>query len=269
MVVVALLSLIVLALMAVFDSTQKAFRASITQTDLLEGGRAAMDLMANDVRLMSGARDGTGVNFYANTNANYQPMIQPLTADSHCLTNVLEKFFILQRENLTWTGVGYAVRVTPTNLFSLYRFSMSTNVSASAPLALYNQFTNDVYFGAWDRTNGMSLLMDGVVSLTARAYDVSGAWLTTTNVFIQNGVTNFIPKYTQFFPPGWGEVGLCMTNDALPAAVEIQMNVFEDQELRRAEGRPDPFAYLSNRVGQVHVFRQRIVVPNVDRSVYQ
>ena len=46
LVVMALLSLIVLALMAVFNSTQTAFRASVTQTDILEAGRAAMDLIA-------------------------------------------------------------------------------------------------------------------------------------------------------------------------------------------------------------------------------
>ena len=42
LVVVSLLSLIVLALMAVFSSTQKAFRSAVTQTDVLEGGRAGM-----------------------------------------------------------------------------------------------------------------------------------------------------------------------------------------------------------------------------------
>ena len=45
MVVVVLLSLIVIALMAVFNSTQSAFRASVTQTDVLESGRAAMDMI--------------------------------------------------------------------------------------------------------------------------------------------------------------------------------------------------------------------------------
>ena len=40
LVVVVLMSLIILALMAVFNSTQTAFRASLTQTDVLEGGRA-------------------------------------------------------------------------------------------------------------------------------------------------------------------------------------------------------------------------------------
>ena len=40
LVVVVLMSFIILALMAVFNSTQAAFRASITQTDVLEGGRS-------------------------------------------------------------------------------------------------------------------------------------------------------------------------------------------------------------------------------------
>ena len=49
LVTLALLSLIVLALMTVFNSTQNAFRASLTETDILESGRTlayAKDLFA-------------------------------------------------------------------------------------------------------------------------------------------------------------------------------------------------------------------------------
>ena len=53
LVVLGLLSLIVYALMAVFASTQRAFRASLTQTDTLEGGRAVMDLIASDLQTMA------------------------------------------------------------------------------------------------------------------------------------------------------------------------------------------------------------------------
>jgi len=53
MMVVALLTLIMVALMSVFSSTQTAFRASITQTDVLEGSRAAMDLLTSDLRQMA------------------------------------------------------------------------------------------------------------------------------------------------------------------------------------------------------------------------
>ena len=48
MVVMTLLSLIVLALMQVFSATQRAFRASVTQTDVLEGGRAVTSLIGAD-----------------------------------------------------------------------------------------------------------------------------------------------------------------------------------------------------------------------------
>src|SRR4051812_28901116 len=66
MVVVTLLSLIVLALMAVFNSTQQAFRASITQSDVLEGGRSAIDFMATDLRAISpsGVNNTNDVHFY-------------------------------------------------------------------------------------------------------------------------------------------------------------------------------------------------------------
>ncbi len=75
MVVMALLSLIVFALMAVFNSTQAAFRASVTQTDVLESGRAAMEMITTDLRAMSPSLESSNrntqfstVNFYAGTN---------------------------------------------------------------------------------------------------------------------------------------------------------------------------------------------------------
>jgi prepilin-type N-terminal cleavage/methylation domain-containing protein len=53
LVVVVLMSLIVLALMAVFNSTQAAFRASLTQTDVLEGGRSVIGLVKADLEGMT------------------------------------------------------------------------------------------------------------------------------------------------------------------------------------------------------------------------
>jgi type II secretory pathway pseudopilin PulG len=130
MVVVTLLSLIVLALMAVFNSTQQAFRASITQSDVLEGGRAALDFMAGDLRAISPSRvnNTNDVHFYVavtNYTTTPSPLYQTLVASSIQRTNVLENFFILNRGNLdgvpTWFGVGYAVSTnqSPGALYSL------------------------------------------------------------------------------------------------------------------------------------------------------
>ncbi len=150
MVVMVLLSLIVLALMAVFDSTQTAFRAGVTQTDVLESGRATMDLMAADVRIMapSYGRFNTtngAVNFCAYVNDVSVPLVQPLTASSQKRTNVLERIFVLSRNNVngqdTWTGTGYVVDTgSTTSINPLYRFSASTNAGAADPSVLFNDF---------------------------------------------------------------------------------------------------------------------------------
>src|ERR1700679_302449 len=85
--VVTLLSLIVLVLMTVFNSTQSAFRTGVTQTDVLEGGRVAMDMIVSDLKVMTpsgsfsnSAQSFPAANFFAAANGdnNYQPLIQSL-----------------------------------------------------------------------------------------------------------------------------------------------------------------------------------------------
>jgi prepilin-type N-terminal cleavage/methylation domain-containing protein len=267
MVAMALLALIVIALMAVFTTTQTAFRASITQTDVLEGGRAAMDLMAGDLKLMSASRgtNNGAVNFYANTNnLNYTPLQQQLVGSisGNERVNILEKFFILSRENQTWTGVGYAVDNSSSSAINpLYRFSMSTNVAASDPLVLYRIFTNGLFASSpW--TN-MSHLIDGVVDLRVHAFDNNGTLMTNGYTFGQP----ITVKNVLFLPTTFGENGFYMFSNALPASVEIEMATVEDQTLRRAEVLG--FSSLTNEAGKVHVFRQRVSIPNVDPAAYQ
>ena len=275
MVVMTLLSLIVLVLMAVFNSTQAAFRAGVTQAGVLEGGRAAMDVMAGDLRTMApsyGRFDITNgaVNFYA-AAPGYAPLVQSLVASSpsQSRTNVQEQIFILSRQNQTWTGVGYVVVTNSPqgDLDSLYRFTATTNVQAGGDPArmLFNIFTNA-------SVAGMSHLMDGVVSLTVRAYDVNGYQMTNTYQFDGgHPVTNNNVHY--YFPPVGGQIGFAMFSNTLPASVEIEMGVLEDRALQRAESLsvspPAQASYLAQQAGAVHVFRQRVSIPNVDPSAYQ
>ena len=290
LVTITLLSLIVLALMAVFNSTQTAFRASITQTDVLEGGRAAMDVMTSDLRQMAPSRGYYSsndfinlngfvyptdpVNFYVNTNSN-EPLIQPLLAspDNQQRTNVLEDFFVLSRGNLNghpaWIGVGYAVDpVDPTspNLNALYRFYMTTNVAAASPQTLFTNFTRAVLTGA---ITNWSHLLDGVVDLRVHAYDTNGVWMTNGYTF---GYTN-IPKNTLLLPSALGETGFLMFSNTLPASAEIELGVLEDRTLQRAETWPNGSLaqsnYLAQQAGKVHIFRQRVAILNVDPSAYQ
>jgi prepilin-type N-terminal cleavage/methylation domain-containing protein len=287
LVVVSLLSLIVLALMTVFNSTQSAFRTGVTQTDVLEGGRAAMDLMVSDLKTMtpSGGTNNGAVNLFTSDNSYnyyfvaapslaYAPLLQSLpgvTDTTTQRTNLLNYFFFLSRQNTKWIGIGYAVDSTNSSpLYPLYRYYAETNISQS-PVVLFNGFINYVYNGQW--TN-MSHLIDGVVDLRLRAYDPNGIWLTNGYAYLQP-VTVKNVQFFQFSPqvlPSTRELGLAFFSNAIPASVELQMGVLEDRPLQRASSLPIQSAqsnYLSQQAGQVHVFRQRVILPNVDPTAYQ
>jgi type II secretory pathway pseudopilin PulG len=268
LIVVSLMSLIVLALMAVFSSTQRAFRAAVTQTDVLEGSRAAVDLMASDLRGLtpSGGNYGGAVNFSSLANNNiYSPLLQSLpgaTASTQ-RTNLLNYFFVLSRENTKWIGVGYVVDNTnSSNLYPLYRFYGETNLQSN-PAYIFQNFHDAVAFSQW---GSLSHIMDGVVHLTVRAYDTNGMW-----------INNFLQPYTnnvQYFPspPDYGEAQFYMYSNMVPASVELELGVIEDSTLQRAESLPNSALraqYLADKSGVVHLFRQRVSIPNVDPTAYR
>ena len=50
------------------------------------------------------------VNFYLYfNNSATPPLVQSLVGSTQQRTNVVESFFILSRDNQTWSGVGYVV----------------------------------------------------------------------------------------------------------------------------------------------------------------
>ncbi len=278
LVVVSLLALIVLALMDVFSSTQRAFRASVTQSDVLEGSRAAMELITSDLRGMtpSGGVYGGDVNFFSISNGyanlNYTPLAQDLPGGSIKRTNLLNFFFILGRENTRWIGTGYVVDTTNSNpLYPLYRYHGELNISQS-PRILFTNFIGQITSGQW--TN-MSHIMDGVVHLVVRPFDLNGVWMT--NGYDLRTMTP--PAFSYFDAPFGHEMNFYFFGNAVPASVELQLGVVEDRALSRAESLPDnvPAAppndrrslYLAGQSGAVHIFRQQVNIQNVDRSAYQ
>jgi type II secretory pathway pseudopilin PulG len=279
LVVVSLLSLIVLALMAVFSTTQRAFRSAVTQTDVLEGSRAAVDLIAADLRTITPSGGvsnfNTGpVNFFSMDNYSYpsmaySPLFQSLPPGDTNRMNVLNYFFVLGRENTEWVGIGYAVNSTNISpLYPLYRFYARTNISSS-PRTLFNLFLSTVSQGQWTNNN-MSHVMDGVVHLVVRAYDPSGYCLTNGYGFNQKRPDNVSYSAPAWKP--WGEIGFYFYNNVVPASVELEMGVMEDSTLARAESLSANYSaqsnYLAGQSGAVHLFRQRVTIPNVDPTAY-
>ncbi|HEX3625731.1 MAG TPA: prepilin-type N-terminal cleavage/methylation domain-containing protein [Verrucomicrobiae bacterium] len=293
LVTLVLLSMIVLALMAVFSGIQRAFRASLTQTDTLEGGRAVMDLIANDLETMTPANWQTNIspinnspspNYYAPVNffvaeqsfvvpSPPTPLFQPLLSSptSQMRTNILENIFILSKGNISgvpsWIGTGYSVttNLADGTLYPLYRFYMATNAAAgpAGEAGLFAQYHAFQY----TNTGEWSHLMDGVVNLTARAYDTNGVWMT-------NGYVNpqaFHVRFVSFIPQTNGITECFFYSNAIPASVQIELGTLEDHTLRHAESLsgPNQNSYLSNAGSQVHVFRQRIWIRNMDPTAYE
>jgi prepilin-type N-terminal cleavage/methylation domain-containing protein len=298
MVVLVLLSLIVFALMAVFNGTQRALRLSLTQTDSLEGGRAVMDLIADDLASMtpSGGIDNVffnnatvppriipacPVNFSAAVTAfplfPPSPLVQSLlgSPDNAQRTNILENIFILSKANIngvsSWIGTGYAVNTNLADgtLYPLYRFYMATNASAGFPAETnlffaYNQFqfTNSA---VW------SHLMDGVVNLTMQTYDTNGVFMTNGYYAYVSGVP-FIPVQNAAFVANGGGFTTCFFfSNAVPASVQVILGTLEDRTLQHAEslngfGQSN---YLAGAAGQVHLFSRRVWIRNLDPTAYQ
>ena len=274
LVVVSLLSLIVLALMAVFSSTQRAFRSAVTQTDVLEGSRETMDLITTDLRGLTpsdGVSNGA-VNFFVVANYNYstayQPLVQSLPGSTATRANLLNYFFVLGRNNTTWTGTGYIVDTTSANpLYPLYRFYAQTN-TVNSPLTLYSLFVNQIKQPQWStNSNFFSHLVDGVVHLTVRGYDPNGNWINGFNPTYTNTIN------TLYYSNAYGEAQYVMFSNAVPASVELELGVLEDRPLARAESLSQNYTaqtnYLAQQAGAVHLFRQRVTIPNVDPTAYQ
>jgi type II secretory pathway pseudopilin PulG len=268
--VVALLSLIVIALMAVFNSTQSAFRASVTQADVLEGGRAAMDLIGQDLKqaAYTGVNQTNVPNFYVFTSPN-APLIQSLIPDGQPRTNVLEEFFFLTRQNQTWNGIGYFVATNADGSVllgwpsgdsgSLYRFEESLPV-AQNPKQLFSDFQKLI--NGYNTNNNCSKLLDGAIGFKIRMFNTNGFWLTST----VNSNLLVSPDFRA------GEYDYQYYSNALPVTVEIEMATLEDRVLQHAASILDPVIrsnYLSQQAGKVHVFRQRDSIPNVDPAAYQ
>jgi len=276
LVVVALLSVIILGLILMFDQTQKAFRAGMTQTDVLEGGRAATELISRELSQMTPANQAQGVNFYAFV-PRFDPLLQPLPgtvalpgSQSSYRTNLMEEMFFLTKENQKWTGIGYRVSDPLGGVGTLYRYETNVSVISGDPAVLYTNWValppNDIPLSR------MSRVLDGVVHFKVRAYDTNGFWVNNT---INSKIISNAPSGSYSLPGyyAFNEVPeLFFLNDALPAYVEFELGVLEQRVLRKADSIPSAAArrtYLQQQAGHVHVFRLRVPVRNVNPSAYR
>jgi len=287
LVVVALMSVIVLGLLAMFDQTQRAFHLGMNQTDVLESGRIATDILVRDLEQVTPTGRTNAVNFYAAVIDSYGPppyaqpypyvptlqLLPSQTGNSVWRTNVLEDLFFVTRENQTWSGIGYYVRTNGAYLTgwgpvgALYRFE--TNNTARQfeqnPAMLWSAY---YYSTNYPPGTNVSKILDGVVDFQVRAYDLNGNWINTFNTNVSFNVRSY--SYPYSFAPD--HYDYFFYSNTVPAYVEVEVGVLEQQTWERYQSIPDYNAqtnYLSLHAGNVHLFRERVPIRNVDPSAYQ
>src|SRR4051812_2198799 len=110
MVAVALMGLIVVVLYNVFNQTQRALRASVNQVDVLESGRAAMEVISRDLVGLGAFTPANGTNLAVELLPDPIPAtIQEDINGAPLRTNILQDIFFLSRLNKEWIGTGYRV----------------------------------------------------------------------------------------------------------------------------------------------------------------
>jgi hypothetical protein len=303
LVTISLLSFIVLGLLMMFNQTQRAFRGSMNQVDVQESGRIVIDMLARELEQASPSKlepvylNGVPVyettNFFSELAYNFPaPLQQGLPGGTYNRMNIVQHFFFLTRHNQEWIGTGYAViQHGGAHVGSLYRFTWTNR----PPFATYN--LNGVFREELSKAliaaqnnlpiNNLSRVADGIVHLRLRPVAINGQPMLPTGnsnmVYrLPNGFYNYV-KNTY----GAGrmvdnlmldQVDSYFVNDAMPAMVELELGVLEPNVLARYKAMqmgpgitddPAQRNYLSNRVANVHIFRQRIPIRNVDTSVYQ
>ena len=330
LVTAALLSFIIIGLVAMFGQTQRAFTQSLTDVDLLENGRATMDLIVRDLAEVAPSDISNAVNFYVEIPQPGRPIYTPpllqalpgTVSPPQLRVNYLQPFYFLSHPNemwpdRTWTETGYYVvpDAPGVGIGTLYRYA-ATNVVPPVPTLPAGYPGNPLTPSHWGNSflNALNTLRtdaspvpanaplstvtrvaEGVVHLSVRLFATNGFPIVSSVNPLMYGYTAFVAGYwtnidnvatyvtnaqpilqaTNHLNLGCPDHydGCWFLSNALPACVELELGILESQTYQRykAIALDNPAAgaaFLSNHVAQVHLFRQRVPIHNVDPSAY-
>ena len=240
MVSVTLLAVIMIGLLSMFQHTQRALHVAVTQSDVFENIRGAIQLVSRDLTEMTayGEADVTNAVF-----KRFDNQVPTVTLPSGIDQNLrMYEVFWLTRVNDQWQGIGYYVSndpVIPGNagVGTLYRFAETASRSSVPGLLRdYNSLTF---------TNHR--VSDGIVHFSLEAVYLSGA-----NGFGQ-------PIFTRGSPS--------LRSNDLPAFVDVEIGVLEPATLKQFQALSSvnvasAQTFLADHVGKIHFFRERVPIRN-------
>src|SRR5215831_1213810 len=147
MITMGLLSFIILGLLMMFQQVQRSFRSSMTQTDLLESGRAVTDQIARELEEMTPTQFAydpvngyPAINFMAELYGEFatDPLRQSLPGAQVERSNFVQQIFFMSKVGQNWIATGYRVLpdYTGTGLGTLYRFTTNSTAVPGRVLPL-------------------------------------------------------------------------------------------------------------------------------------
>jgi type II secretory pathway pseudopilin PulG len=287
LVVMSLLTLIVLGLYSVFEHTQKALRSNNAQVDVMETGRAAMDLLSRELETaMATGQIGTNTNSFHMTNT--VSVYNTTTHDGFTMrlndgtirTNVLEDLFFMSRSNNWWTAYGYFVGAVSNNLIvtnvvwqsgmgTLYRSTAQNNppLMQFHDVSQFNALVQQLVFGHWYLTNSYQIA-DGVVHFRVRPLDADGQIMkpyvldrnlnVKTNYNVLNELNPIAHEYQMRF-----------ASNQLPAFLELELGLLPPQVLQRVRAIENAAAqrnFLTNQANAVVLFNKVIRLRNAQNE---
>ena len=285
LVAVAVLSAIVFVLFRIFDQTQKALRSNVAQVDVMEGGRAVIELLRRELEQMSTPGGATNYSYYSGLRSYPQSLDLPGPASAR--TNVFDGLYFVAPEpqnpsNRVWNAIMYQVlsraNLTPNNLTNpvfatniaaegvgwLARASVSvpltqTNLAYTFPLL---SSTNPIVLGEFQR------LTDGVVHFRVTPLDSRGRPLhyLHTNAYLPFAAS--APNRFRWPPSAPISAELVereylFSGDRVPVFLELELGLLEPQVLERWRSLPTPDSrarFLNQQSARIHYFQQRIAM---------
>jgi len=293
---VGLLSIVILALYAMFDQTQRALRGSVGQVDVLEGVRSAIDLVRRDLEQARPAGVLDGPHLVTRVSAPPGLVLNQSGLFQERQPVLQEVFGIRSVADRQWSAFGYFIadesdptlRTRPP-IGTLYRYedrgpgqripgeAIVTNAAirfiVREPLALEALSEHVLARTGAGAVMGSTLpyrtnsarVLDGVLNFKVTAFDSVGR---PFNIFYP---TNQLPARPQngTVPPiglrhlaGGLVTEATFTGPYMPAYVEVEIDALEPRLLDQYRALPDNPAirnrYITNNLARVQSFRQRV-----------
>ena len=268
---VAITTIIVFALVSMFNTSIKALQTANRQTDIWEAARSTFGILKNQIGEVTTGDSGDRVNLFA---ANQPPLIVG------GFDFRLQDIFLLSRENNQFNFTGFLVGkdldsdADDVGVRTLYFYR--TNYSAingvvpdidqtlrvpplavNKAVAALDQYLIDVANGI-TTNRAVSVLAKGIVHLRIVAYATDGRAFTNSNDLpnlappLPLPADHFIDADTVLFQ---GEM--------LPSSVDLEMFVLEPDRIAEYKSQGGAIArknYLDKHVNSVQLFRTRIPV---------